>query len=138
VGRDLQCPRNVGLTLTASIAGAQEEFAGSPEDLGLPPTLLRSFDKSERVPEPLQGVFGSLQADFVKVHSKLRTSSVIATGVAARLWEIGDIVKLVEAAEPKAAKRGPYTKRVIEPPESGLFRSTLVLDSVARNTLEAP
>jgi hypothetical protein len=41
-------------------------------------------------------------------------SPAIATGVAERLWDIGDIVKLVEAAETKAAKRGQYTKRVVE------------------------
>ncbi len=32
----------------------------------------------------------------------------MAAGVSERLWEIGDIVKLVEDAEPKPSKRGPY------------------------------
>ena len=35
----------------------------------------------------------------------------MAAGVSKTLWEIEDIVKLVEAAEAKPAKRGPYTKR---------------------------
>jgi hypothetical protein len=36
----------------------------------------------------------------------------MAAGVADWLWNIGDIVmKLVEAAEAKPAKRGPYKKR---------------------------
>jgi len=35
----------------------------------------------------------------------------MAAGVSDRLWEIGDIVKLVEDAEPKSGKRGPYKKR---------------------------
>jgi hypothetical protein len=48
--------------------------------------------------------------NFVKVHSKLRTSPVMAAGVADRLWDIGYIVKLVEAAEPRPGKRGPYKK----------------------------
>jgi hypothetical protein len=47
----------------------------------------------------------------VKVHSKLRMSPAMAAGVVDRLWDIGDIVKLVEAAEAKPAKRGPYKKR---------------------------
>lgn len=34
-----------------------------------------------------------------------------AAGVADRLWDISDIAKLVEAAEQKPAKRGPYNKR---------------------------
>jgi IS1 family transposase len=50
--------------------------------------------------------------NFVKVHSKLRMSPAMAAGVADRLWDISDIVKLVEAAEPKPAKRGPYKKHV--------------------------
>jgi hypothetical protein len=49
--------------------------------------------------------------NFVKVHSKLRMSPAMAAGVADRLWDIGDIVKLVEDAEPKPAKRGAYKQR---------------------------
>jgi len=35
----------------------------------------------------------------------------MAAGVSDRLWEMSDIVALVEAAEPKPGKRGPYKKR---------------------------
>jgi len=35
----------------------------------------------------------------------------VAAGVSDRLWEMADIVTLVEAAEPKPKKRGPYKKR---------------------------
>ncbi len=36
----------------------------------------------------------------------------MAAGITARLWEIGDIVKLVEDAEAvKPSKRGAYKKR---------------------------
>lgn len=41
----------------------------------------------------------------------LRVSPAMATGVSDRLWEIADIAKLVEDAEAKPAKRGPYKKR---------------------------
>ena len=37
----------------------------------------------------------------------------MAAGIADRLWDIADIVKVVEAAEPKRAKRGRYKKRVV-------------------------
>ena len=49
--------------------------------------------------------------NFVKVHKTLRMTPAMAAGVADRLWDIGDIVKLVENAEPKPAKRGPYRKQ---------------------------
>jgi len=35
----------------------------------------------------------------------------MAAGVSDRLWEMSDIVALVEAVEPKPGKRGPYKKR---------------------------
>lgn len=49
--------------------------------------------------------------NFVKIHAKLRMSPAMAAGVSDRLWEISDIVALVEAAEAKPTKRGPYKKR---------------------------
>jgi IS1 family transposase len=49
--------------------------------------------------------------NFVRVHSKLRMSPAMAAGVTERLWEISDIVALVEAEETKGiTKRGPYKK----------------------------
>ncbi len=52
--------------------------------------------------------------NFVRIHSKLRMTPAMAAGVTDRLWEVADIVALVEAEEAKAAptKRGPYKKRV--------------------------
>jgi hypothetical protein len=38
----------------------------------------------------------------------------MAAGVTDRLWEIGDIVKLVEEAEGPPKKRGPYKKRATQ------------------------
>jgi hypothetical protein len=52
--------------------------------------------------------------NFVRIHSKLRMSPAMAAGVSDRLWEIGDIVALVEAAEAEQPrKRGPYQKRTV-------------------------
>ena len=48
--------------------------------------------------------------NFVRLHSKLRMSPAMAAGVTDKLWEIGDIVALVEAADPKPGPRGPYKK----------------------------
>lgn len=50
--------------------------------------------------------------NFVKVHSKLRVTPAMAASVSSNLWEIADIVKLVEAGEAKIdRKRGPYKKK---------------------------
>jgi len=49
--------------------------------------------------------------NFVRIHSKLRMTPAMAAGVSDRLWEIGDIVAIVEATEAKPGKRGPYTKK---------------------------
>ena len=50
--------------------------------------------------------------NFVRLHSKLRMSPAMAAGVTDRLWEIGDIVALVEAEEAKIdRKRDSYMKR---------------------------
>ena len=50
--------------------------------------------------------------NFVKVHGKHRMSPAMAAGVIDKLWSVEDIANVVEAAEPVAAKRGPYKKRI--------------------------
>lgn len=53
--------------------------------------------------------------NFVRMHSKLRMSPAMAAGVSDRLWEIADIVALVEAKEAEQSRtRGPYKKRAEE------------------------
>lgn len=50
--------------------------------------------------------------NFVRIHKTLRVTPAMAAGVADRLWEIGDIVALVEAVEAEQPrKRGPYKKK---------------------------
>lgn len=48
--------------------------------------------------------------NFVRIHKTLRVTPAMAAGVTDRLWEIADIAKLVEDAETKPVKRGPYKK----------------------------
>lgn len=52
--------------------------------------------------------------NFVRIHTTLKITPAMAAGVTDRLWEIGDIVKLIEAkeAETENKKRGPYQKRI--------------------------
>lgn len=49
--------------------------------------------------------------NFVKVHQTLRVTPAMAAGLTDRLWDIEDIVALVDANEPAPKKRGPYKKR---------------------------
>jgi IS1 family transposase len=49
--------------------------------------------------------------NFVRIHQTLRVTPAMAAGVTDRLWEISDIVALVEASDPKPGRRGPYKKR---------------------------
>jgi IS1 family transposase len=49
--------------------------------------------------------------NFVRIHQTLRMTPAMAAGVADRLWEMADLVAIVEAAEEAPAKRGPYKKR---------------------------
>lgn len=48
--------------------------------------------------------------NFVRIHKTLRVTPAMAAGVSDRLWEVSDIVALLEAAEAMPGKRGPYKK----------------------------
>lgn len=49
--------------------------------------------------------------NFVRVHQTLRASPAMPEGVTDRLWEMSDLVAIVEAADRKPGKRGPYKSR---------------------------
>jgi hypothetical protein len=48
---------------------------------------------------------------FIPNDLYVTSTPAMAAGVSDRLWEVSDIVGLLEAAEPKLGKRGPYKKR---------------------------
>jgi IS1 family transposase len=50
--------------------------------------------------------------NFVRIHKTLRTSPAMAAGVTDRLWEMSDLVAIVEAADAKPGTRGPYKPRL--------------------------
>jgi IS1 family transposase len=50
--------------------------------------------------------------NFVRVHRTLRVSPAMAAGVTDRLWDVLDLVAILEATDRKPAKRGPYRKRL--------------------------
>jgi len=51
--------------------------------------------------------------NFVRIHSTLRMTPAMAAGVTGKLWEVSDIVALIEAKEAERPMvRGSYSKRV--------------------------
>ena len=50
--------------------------------------------------------------NFVKIHKTLRMTPAMAAGVADGLWEMSDLVAILEDAEEKPRPRGPYKKHL--------------------------
>jgi IS1 family transposase len=46
--------------------------------------------------------------NFVRVNSAIRCAPAMAAGLSSKLWNMADIVALMDAAAPAPAKRGPY------------------------------
>jgi IS1 family transposase len=51
--------------------------------------------------------------NFVRMHSTLRMSPAMAAGVSARLWEMSDIVALIDAREEAPQRPASYRKRSV-------------------------
>ena len=51
--------------------------------------------------------------NFVKIHKTLKCSPAMAAGVTDKLWEMKDVVAMIEAQEDitRAKKRGTYKKK---------------------------
>ena len=45
--------------------------------------------------------------NFVRIHQSLRVTPAMEAGVTDRLWEIGDLVRMVDQRRPKPGRRGP-------------------------------
>ena len=50
--------------------------------------------------------------NFVRLHKTLKVTPAMAAGVTDRLWEMADIVALIDANESTPKPRGPYQKRI--------------------------
>jgi IS1 family transposase len=52
--------------------------------------------------------------NFARINSAVRMAPAMAAGISDRLWDMADIVKLIDADAPKPRPRGPYKKHNIE------------------------
>lgn len=52
--------------------------------------------------------------NFVRIHTSLRVTPAMAAGVTTKLWEMKDIVELIDAAAPTPAPRGAYKRGAIK------------------------
>lgn len=50
--------------------------------------------------------------NFVKVHQTLKVTPAMEAGLTDRLWDVSDLVALIDANEEAPKKRGPYKKRI--------------------------
>ena len=48
--------------------------------------------------------------NYVRLNSAVKTSPAMAAGLTKRLWEMADLVGLIDADTPKPGPRGPYKK----------------------------
>lgn len=49
--------------------------------------------------------------NFCRIHSSLKITPAMAAGMTDRLWDVDDIIKLVDNMHHQPKKRGPYKKR---------------------------
>jgi hypothetical protein len=50
--------------------------------------------------------------NFVRIHQTLRMTPAIAAGVTDKLWEMADLVAIVEATDTKPVRPKTYRKKV--------------------------
>ena len=51
--------------------------------------------------------------NFARIHESLRVTPAMEAGVTDRLWDLNDLVKLIEQDDPKHGPRGPYRKKKV-------------------------
>ena len=49
--------------------------------------------------------------NFCRIHQSLRVTPAMEAGLVNTLWDVPDIIRIVEEATPKPGPRGPYKKR---------------------------
>lgn len=67
---------------------------------------------SKKVENHMHAVaFHFMYYNFVKVHQTLKVTPAMEAGLTDRLWDISDLVAIIDSNEGAPKKRGPYRKR---------------------------
>jgi len=72
--------------------------------------LTNAFSKKAENHAHMMAIY-FMHYNFVLIHQTLRVTPAMAAGVTDKLWEMNDLVAIVEAAESAPKIRGPYKKR---------------------------
>jgi len=71
--------------------------------------LTNAFSKKAENHAHMMAIY-FMHYNFVRIHQTTRVTPAMAAGVTKRLWEMSDLVAIVEAAEEVPKARGPYKK----------------------------
>jgi hypothetical protein len=52
-----------------------------------------------------------MHCNFARIHKTLRVTPAMEAGVSDHVWEMEEIIEMVDRAMPKPRTRGPYRKR---------------------------
>jgi hypothetical protein len=74
----------------------------------------------------------ALYYNFVRIHKTLRTTPAMAAGVTKRLWEISDIVNVLEAWEVKKLPTNPTYSEAVDAYDVGKEMIQCLADSMRR------
>ena len=72
--------------------------------------LTNAFSKKFEAHVAMVAIY-SVWYNFVRIHKTLRVTPAMAAGLTDRVWDMEDVVALVETREPAPKKRGAYKKR---------------------------
>jgi len=63
---------------------------------------------------PVETGAGSVFYNFVRIHQTLRVTPAMAAGLTDRVWDMEDIIAIMDERAPKPGPRGPYKKQGAE------------------------
>ena len=49
--------------------------------------------------------------NFIRIHKSLRVTPAMAAGLSETVWDMDDLVRIMDDRAPKPGPRGPYRKR---------------------------
>ena len=50
--------------------------------------------------------------NFIRIHKSLRVTPAMATGLSETVWDMDDLVRIMDERAPKPGPHGPYKKQI--------------------------